>query len=163
MKFRLVFLLFIPLLFFSQKTIPLVLKKLNKNTVSYIYTKDLKSTDQYIFLDSRESKEYNVSHIKNAINIGYDHFDGKNFLRLVPNKESNLIVYCSIGVRSEDIGEKLQKLGYKNVRNLYGGIFEWKNTGNSVVNSQNVETEKVHTFDKNWSQYLKKGERVYEK
>lgn len=163
MKFRLIFLLFIPLLFFSQKTIPLVLKKLNKNTVSYIYTKDLKSTDNYIFLDSREPKEYNISHIKSAINIGYDHFDSKTFLRLVPNKESNLVVYCSIGVRSEDIGEKLQKLGYKNVRNLYGGIFEWKNTGNSVVNSQNTETEKVHIFDKNWSQYLKKGERVYEK
>jgi rhodanese-related sulfurtransferase len=31
----------------------------------------------------------------------------------VKDKNTNIIVYCSIGVRSEQIGEKLKKLGYK--------------------------------------------------
>ena len=41
----------------------------------------------------------------------------------------HIIVYCSIGVRSEDIGEKLKELGYTKILNLYGGIFDWKNKG----------------------------------
>ncbi|MFC6268724.1 rhodanese-like domain-containing protein [Frigoriflavimonas asaccharolytica] len=136
---------------------------MNKNTVAYIYVDDIAKGKNYTFLDSREPKEFNVSHLKNAVNIGYDKFDSKKFVKDFPNKNENIVVYCSIGIRSETIGDKLKKLGYKNVQNLYGGIFEWKNKGNKVVDKDNLETEKIHTFDKNWSKYLKKGEKVYEK
>ena len=80
----------------------------------------------------------------------------------LPKKDSKIVVYCSLGVRSEDIAEQLKKAGYTNVFNLYGGIFEWKNKGNTIVDSQEEETEKVHTFNKNWSKWLKKGEKIYE-
>ena len=72
------------------------------------------------------------------------------------------LVYCSIGVRSENIGEKLQQLGYTNVYNLYGGIFEYKNEGGTVYNLQNKPTDSVHTYNKKWSKYLTKGNKVYE-
>jgi rhodanese-related sulfurtransferase len=65
----------------------------------------------------------------------------------VKDKNTNIIVYCSIGVRSEQIGEKLKKLGYKNLHNLYG-IFEYKNSGGQVVNNQNKVTDSVHTLIK---------------
>ena len=78
------------------------------------------------------------------------------------DKNATIIVYCSVGIRSEDIAEKLQKAGYKNVFNLFGGIFEWKNKQNTVVDSTNNPTEKVHTFSKEWSKWLKKGIKVYE-
>jgi predicted sulfurtransferase len=80
----------------------------------------------------------------------------------VKDKNANIVVYCSIGVRSEQIGEKLLKLGYKNVYNLYGGIFEYKNSGGKVVNNQNKVTDSIHTFNKTWSAYLTKGIKVYE-
>jgi 3-mercaptopyruvate sulfurtransferase SseA len=70
-------------------------------------------------------------------------------------------VYCSVGYRSERVGEKLQKLGYQNVYNIYGGIFEWKNEGMQVVNRQNQPTDSVHTYNKNWSKWLLKGVKVY--
>ena len=112
----------------------------------------------YTLIDAREIKEYNTSHIQDALFVGYENFDG-SVLEKTPKDEA-LIVYCSVGYRSEKIAERLIENGFTNVRNLYGGIFEWKNRGMPVVN-ENGETEKVHTYNKSWSKWLKKGEKVY--
>ncbi len=153
---------FLSSLGFAQNSIPKVLEKLNSKSVPYINVSELQAKDNLIILDARETKEFNVSHIEEAINVGYDHFDSKKVTALLNDKNATIIVYCSIGVRSEKIGERLLKLGYKNVFNLYGGIFEWKHQGGKVVNNQNVETEEIHTFNKEWSVYLTKGKKVYE-
>jgi len=146
----------------AQNNIPQVLKELNKETVPYIKVNDIKDRKNLVFLDAREPKEYKVSHIQYAIPVGFDHFKPNNVTEIVKDKNVTIVVYCSIGVRSEKIGEKLQKLGYKNVYNLYGGIFEYKNTGGKVVNNQNKVTDSVHAFNKSWSVYLTKGIKVYE-
>lgn len=146
----------------AQNSIPKVLEKLNAKSVPYIKVNELQEKDNLILLDARETKEFNVSHIKGSIHVGYDHFDSKKVTNLLKDKNATIVVYCSIGVRSEKIGEKLLKLGYKNVFNLYGGIFEWKHQGGKVVNNQNVETDEIHTFNKEWSEYLTKGKKVYE-
>jgi rhodanese-related sulfurtransferase len=88
---------------------------------------------QSLFLDAREKKEFDVSHIREAKWVGYKSFD-PSLLNAVP-KDSPIIVYCSIGYRSEKIAEKLKAAGFTNVSNLYGGIFEWVNQGNLVYNS----------------------------
>nr|WP_315166474.1 rhodanese-like domain-containing protein [uncultured Flavobacterium sp.] len=144
----------------AQSSIPQVLKKLNRGTVPYIKVEEIKTNT--VFLDAREPKEFNVSHIEKAINVGFDEFDGKKVTTTIKDKNATIVVYCSIGVRSEKIGEKLLKLGYRNVFNLYGGIFEWKKNGGKVVTNRNVETDKIHTFNKEWSVYLQKGIKVYE-
>jgi rhodanese-related sulfurtransferase len=94
--------------------------------------------------------------------VGYDHFDPAEVIANVKRKNATIVVYCSIGVRSERIGEKVQKLGYTNVYNLYGGIFEYKNNDGKVVNDQNKITDSVHTYNKKWSVYLSKGTKIYE-
>jgi len=147
---------------FAQSSIPLVLKKLNNETVPYIKVNDLKGKKNLVFLDARELKEYKVSHIPNAIPVGFDHFNPRIVTERVQDKNATIVVYCSIGVRSEKIGEKLLKLGYKNIYNLYGGIFEYKNIGGKVVNIKNKVTDSVHAFNKTWSIYLTKGVKVYE-
>jgi rhodanese-related sulfurtransferase len=153
---------FFSLMVSAQSSIPEVLKKLNKKSVPYIKVDELKSNSALVYLDAREPKEFNVSHIKNAIPIGFDHFKIQNVTSTVKDKNATIVVYCSIGVRSEKIAEKLLESGYKNVYNLYGGIFEYKNTGGKVVNNQNKETDSVHAFNKEWSVYLTKGIKVYE-
>lgn len=158
--FRLLFILTTGLCF-SQKSIPQVLKKLNKKTVPYVTANELKSMKSYVILDAREPEEYAVSHIKNAVFVGYNKFNQDEFLTKVPDKDATVVVYCSIGVRSENIGEKLQKLGYKNVLNLYGGIFDWKDSGGKVYNNKNYVTDSIHTYNKKWSNYLKSGTKVY--
>lgn len=76
-------------------------------------------------------------------------------------KGSEIIVYCSIGKRSEKITQKLTKAGYSNVSNLYGGIFEWVNQGNNVVDLNNKNTNKVHAYSRFWGHWLDKGEKVF--
>ena len=147
---------------FSQNTIPKVLEKSNKKNVPYITVDELRLNSEYVLLDARETKEFNVSHIENAIDAGFNKFDSKKFATIVPDKNKKIVVYCSIGIRSEIIGDKLIKLGYKNVFNLYGGIFQWKNNDCKTVNSKNVETDSIHTFNKQWSVYLIKGIKIYE-
>ncbi len=147
----------------AQKTLKEVLKKYNSESVPYITVKSLKEkTSEVILLDARESKEYEVSHLKNAIFVGYEQFNIRKTIKKLPNKDAKIVVYCSLGVRSEDIAEQLKSKGYLKVYNLYGGIFEWKNDGNSVFEKGGVETNKVHAYSKEWGAWLLKGEKVYE-
>lgn len=136
-----------------------LLKMMLKHNVKEITVSDVKPRKNAIFLDSREKKEYDVSHIKDAIYVGYDNFD-MAAVKNVP-KGAEIIVYCSIGKRSEQITQKLDKAGYSNVSNLYGGIFEWVNQGGDVVDVNNNKTNKVHAYGRFWGQWLDKGEKVY--
>ena len=111
-----------------------------------------------IFLDARERVEYNVSRIDGALHVGYNHFD-LNALEHLP-RNTPVVVYCSVGYRSEKIAEKLVLNGFSSVYNLYGGIFEWVNQGRTVVCESGV-TDRVHAFDKTWGVWLSKGTRVY--
>lgn len=113
----------------------------------------------YTFLDARELNEYNVSHLQNALFVGSKTFS----LDKVNNIQKNqpIIVYCSIGKRSEDVTLKLKKAGYTNVNNLYGGIFEWVNQGHRVYNNNNIITDSVHAFGHFWGKWLDKGKKIY--
>nr|WP_250433865.1 rhodanese-like domain-containing protein [Hanstruepera flava] len=146
----------------AQESLADVLKKHNTHVVPYMSVQELAMPKtKAIILDARETQEYNVSHIKDAIHVGYNAFSIENIEALMPNKNEQIVVYCSLGIRSEDIAEQLQKLGYTNVYNLYGGIFEWKNNNFPVYNKQG-KTNKIHGFSKEWSKWLTKGECVYE-
>lgn len=118
------------------------------------------SNNDLVILDTRSVKEYEVSKIGNARFIDYDDFEPE-MVKDIP-KDQQIVVYCSVGYRSEKIGEKLQQLGYKNVLNLFGGIFDWKNTDHNVVNIEGQLTDSVHTYNKSWSKYLAKGVKVYD-
>lgn len=164
MKNTLIYLLLLSaVLGYSQKKLSKLLKQENTESIPYIYVDALAKKDNgFILLDSREKHEYKTSHLKDAIYTGYDFFNLDSIKKQLPNKDAEIIVYCSLGIRSEDIAEKLQKAGYHNVKNLYGGIFEWKNNDLPVYNAAEKETDSVHTFSKTWSKWLKKGVKVYE-
>lgn len=109
-------------------------------------------------IDARSPEEYKVSHIKKALFVDYEYFSETDASSL--NKTDTIVVYCSVGYRSEKIGEQLQALGFTKVYNLYGGIFDWKNNSNEVVNDSGI-TDSVHTYNKKWSKWLIKGIKVY--
>ena len=148
---------------FSQKKLSKLLKQQNTESIPYISVEELQNeTEDFILLDSREEKEFKTSHLKNAIYVGYDFFNLDSVQSKLSIKNSKIVVYCSVGIRSEDVAEKLKKAGYSNVYNLYGGIFEWKNNDLEVLNSHEKPTDSIHTFSKAWSKWLKKGVKVYE-
>lgn len=105
--------------------------------------------------DARELEEYEVSHIPEATFVGYQDFDPA-LLQAIP-KNDTIVLYCSVGYRSEKIGEKLQALGYTNVYNLYGSLFEWANQDYPLVDKNGSPTRKVHTYNRNWSKWVEEG------
>jgi rhodanese-related sulfurtransferase len=112
----------------------------------------LDNRDKFIIFDAREKAEFDVSHIPDAIYLGYSDFNAGS-IKNIP-KEKNIVIYCSIGYRSEKIGEKLLRLGYKNVYNLYGSIFEWANEKYPLVGSNGKTTDRVHGYNKSWSKWV---------
>ncbi|WP_296383311.1 rhodanese-like domain-containing protein [Winogradskyella sp.] len=147
---------------FAQDSLSDLLKKYNTENIPYITVQELAMPKtEAVLLDSRELREYETSHLKNAIHVGYDNFDLNSVTKELTDKSTKIVVYCSLGVRSEDIAEQLKEVGYTNIYNLFGGIFEWKNNNYTVYNTEG-ETEDVHTFSKEWSKWLLKGIKIYD-
>lgn len=144
-----------------QKIIQELLAQKNTGEVPYISVEDLHQIkeEDFLIFDTREKDEFNVSHLPNAIHIGYENFDLESFKNQY-SKNSKIILYCSLGVRSERIGIQLQKAGFQSVNNLYGGIFQWADFGFQLFNSSKEVTKKVHAYSLKWKKYLLKAEAV---
>ena len=110
------------------------------------------SNNSIILLDAREQKEYNVSHLSNAIWIGSNQVNWKSIESL--DKNATIVIYCSVGYRSGKLTEELLKRGFKNVKNLYGGLFNWVNNGGFIETTNHQKTTNVHGYDEKWSQWL---------
>lgn len=106
----------------------------------------------YVF-DTREFEEYQVSHIPGAHYLGYNDFKHDR-LRGAP-KDATIVVYCSVGYRSEKIGERLLSKGYTQVHNLYGSIFEWAEQGFPLHNAAKQPTASLHTYNREWGKWIK--------
>ncbi|MBD1395561.1 rhodanese-like domain-containing protein [Pontibacter sp. JH31] len=147
----------------TDKAYELMLKGMYSDTVETITPTELQAAthqpNQPVLLDTRSEAEFLVSHLAGARLVAYESFDLSQ-LKDVP-KNTPIVVYCSVGYRSEKIGEKLQEAGYTQVQNLYGGIFEWVNQGHPVFNRQG-ETDRVHAYSRAWGIWLRKGEKVYD-
>jgi len=142
-----------------EKEYEIMLDGLLNESIPFIQPEELGKMDSsYILLDIRTKAEYRVSHIPGARFIEYDEFDPKMVADLP--RDTTIILYCAVGYRSEKIGEKMKEMGFQNLRNLYGGIFEWKNNGNEVINKSG-KTDSVHTYNRLWSKYLTNGVKVY--
>ncbi|MDG1327130.1 MAG: rhodanese-like domain-containing protein [Flavobacteriaceae bacterium] len=148
---------------YAQETLDKVLEKYHQEKVPYISAIELQNLQQnnkVVVLDSRELIEFKVSHIKGAILVGYDDFK----LSSLPDnldKNTPLVVYCTLGVRSGVIANELIERGYRDVKNLYGGISEWKNMDYMVVDSTQTPTENIYIYSKKWGKWLTKGNPVF--
>lgn len=159
-----ILLLFIGFGVSAQDSLETLLSKFNDGSIPYISAEELKmlqDQSDFLLLDTRERNEFEVSKIEDAVFGGYQDFSITQFTNFVTDKTRPIVLYCSLGIRSETIGEKLKKAGYTNVKNLYGGIFEWKNKDFRVIDANGNETDKVHAFSKQWGKWLLKGEKVF--
>ena len=147
----------------GQKTFDQQLALLYRETVPLVQPAELAEElkQQPVFLlDIRSAAEYAVSHLPGAALVDYTTFTLQD-VSTIP-KDAAVVVYCAVGVRSERVGEQLQRAGFTNVRNLYGGILQWKNAGLPVVGAQNIPTERVHTYNRYWGVWLTNGVKVYD-
>lgn len=132
-----------------------MLKALYSETVPFIYPNQehqIKDLRPYVILDTRSPEEYAISSLPNALWVGYPNMD-KNVIDAL-SKDQAILVYCSVGYRSERIGEQLLELGFTDVHNLYGGIFEWINQGHGVMNSKHHWVDSVHGYAPSWGRWI---------
>ncbi|KAA3597139.1 MAG: rhodanese-like domain-containing protein [Calditrichaeota bacterium] len=155
MKLRLTFLLLASFLKIScgQESFEEILQETYKDfNVQHIQPDSLlKLNSKFYLLDTREQSEFEVSHLENAVCVGYDNFSLDSVKEFA--KSDTIVVYCSIGYRSSKIAEKLQEQGFKNVFNLYGGIFQWVNSELPVFRKGKA-IEEIHPYDIFWGKLV---------
>jgi len=76
-------------------------------------------------IDVREDNEWNQAHAAGAEHLGKGIIERDIEIR-VPNKSTELILYCGGGYRSALAADVLQKMGYTNVWSMAGGWKAWK-------------------------------------
>ncbi len=99
------------------------------------FEKKLKETTNPQLLDVRTPEEFEVEHLVNATNVNWN---GANFDALAQkyDRSKPIFVYCKAGGRSSEAAEALQKMGFKEIYNLDGGIMKW--TGAKTTNEAKV-------------------------
>jgi rhodanese-related sulfurtransferase len=121
--------------------------------VQTIATSDLaawlkrKDVDKPLLLDARTPQEYAVSHLRGAKLIP------ANLEELTCDRAKPIVVYCSIGYRSAATAKQLQTMGYQNIFNLEGSIFQWANEQRPLYRGEKL-SDRVHRYNWFWGYLL---------
>jgi len=81
--------------------------------------------DKFVLIDVREESEFAKDHLPQAIHLGKGIIE-RDIEARVPDLESPIVLYCGGGYRSAMAADNLQKMGYRNVLSMDGGIREWR-------------------------------------
>jgi rhodanese-related sulfurtransferase len=81
-----------------------------------------------LLIDVREDNEWEAGHAAGAEHLGKGIIE-RDIEARVPEKETELILYCGGGYRSALAADALQKMGYGNVFSMAGGWKAWKEAG----------------------------------
>jgi UPF0176 protein len=109
-----------------------------------------------IVIDMRNHYEYEVGHFENAFEVPSDTFREQLPMAadmMSANKDKNIIMYCTGGIRCEKASAYMLHQGFKNVFHLEGGIIHYAN----MVKAQNLPN-KFH--GKNFVFDDRLGERI---
>ena len=115
---------------------------------------DANSTSPPLLFDARSEAEYAVSHLQSAMRVEPYAPDLISISQY--SKDTQIVVYCSVGYRSALVTQELQQAGYTNVFNLSGGIFQWANEKRPLF-KDSQPTNIVHPYNARWGKLLKKG------
>ena len=107
----------------------------SNNSIETLGVQDFAKTIQnpsITILDVRTPGEYASGHIARSINVDFESSDfQKNVSTL--DKSKSYAVYCHSGRRSALATAQMEKLGFKHLYNLGGGIQSWIASGKSVT------------------------------
>lgn len=106
-----------------------------------------------VLIDVRSQIEFDDGHLQGAVRAD-DAGAAKRSLATAA-LDTPIVVYCSVGYRSAQVTQGLVKLGYTQVKNLEGSLFEWANAGLPVYQGNKL-TAKVHPYDSDWGQLLRR-------
>ena len=113
-----------------------------------------------IIVDVRKDVEFRVSHLDNALHLESAEAISSVISERGLGKDTEIIVYCSVGYRSASVAAELQARGFTKVLNLEHSLFEWANKGYPMT-SASGRTDKVHPFNKAWSVLVDEALHAY--
>ncbi len=105
--------------------------RVRETTVDDIKTR-IDRGEQFVLIDVREESEYAKDHLPGSIHLGKGIIE-RDIETRVPDPNSLMILYCGGGFRSALAADNLQKMGYKNVISMDGGIREWREKNYPLV------------------------------
>jgi len=82
-------------------------------------------------IDVREDNEWDAAHAAGAEHLGKGIIE-RDIEAQVPDKSTEVILYCGGGYRSALAADVLQQMGYTNVFSMAGGWKAWKDSGAPV-------------------------------
>ena len=96
--------------------------------VSVAETQRKLETGKARVIDVREDSEWAAGRVRGAEHMGRGVIE-RDIETRVPDKATELILYCGGGFRSALSADSLQKMGYTNVSSMAGGWRAWKDAG----------------------------------
>src|SRR6267143_3773073 len=81
-----------------------------------------------VIIDVRDKDQWDEGHIPGAIHMSRGTIE-LDIEEKVPDPNAMIICHCGGGGRSALAAETLQKMGYKNVHSMAGGLKAWKAAG----------------------------------
>jgi rhodanese-related sulfurtransferase len=93
--------------------------------------KKIESGEKFVLVDVREESEFAKDHLPGAIHLGKGVIE-RDIEARVPNLDAEIVLYCGGGFRSALAADNLQKMGYKNVISMDGGIRDWREKGHPL-------------------------------
>lgn len=94
-------------------------------TVGQVHEKH-ENGEKFSLIDVRRDNEWQSKHIEYATHLQLDFIDGDTAAKIVPDKDTCIVLYCAAGVRSLTAAKKFMDLGYTNVFSMKGGLSRWK-------------------------------------
>lgn len=91
----------------------------------------LKANSNAKLIDVREDNEWQAGRAAGAEHLGKGIIE-RDIEAKVPDKSTELILYCGGGFRSALAADVLQRMGYTNVFSMDGGWKAWKDSGAEV-------------------------------
>ncbi len=79
-------------------------------------------------VDVRELVEWENCRIPEASHLSKGIIE-RDIEKLIPDFEKRMVLYCGGGSRSALVADNLEKMGYKRVESLAGGISGWRDSG----------------------------------
>jgi len=86
------------------------------------------SSGEAVIIDVRDKDEWDEEHIPDAIHLSRGTIE-LEIEEKVSDPNAVIICHCGGGGRSALAVESLQKMGFKNVRSMAGGLKAWKAAG----------------------------------
>lgn len=81
--------------------------------------------DKFVFIDVREDHEWEQGRAAGAMHVGRGILE-RDIEKHVPDLDAEIVLYCGGGYRSALAADNLQKMGYRKVFSMEGGIRGWR-------------------------------------